>query len=569
MKTTPKTVLFAFLLSALTAPLWAQGTYTAASCNQSDVNAVINGPTHTAVDGDVIKVPGGTCTWNSGIAIPAGIGITIQGAGTPNSTPSTRGPSSSCSTTVITDNISAARGYMFTFQPGVNSSLTRISCMKFFGQSGLTSNAIHSPIGIAGTCNSSTCSKFRADNLSFDSSLEGVIADSNSLILIDNVFGVADHNTTLSVFGKTGDAFVSFNHSAYNGIGQYGDNSWTAPNSFGTDHTFYLENNVFGPNTNPTESEAGAPNGGEGGGRAATRFNDCNGCIQGFANHGTDSNGRPRGGRQAEFYNNNYQCQDTSAGCQGGIAVRSGVNLMFNNSMTVASGSWFNAYMNLTDMRVRTIWSSPWGQCPGPYDLASPLTCTDQPSRSGSRLLSGATPTTGWTNEVIDPSYEWNDSGKSPNFSNVSAGPPSMLANQDWWTDGTAGTATPQTGVGTPFTGAPQSDGKGGIGYGPLAFRPNTCTTNPVSGVAGAGYWATDQGPFWNNGTTQGQLYVCRDATNHVDINGSATACTQAQDSNHFWCLYYKPYTYPHPLIGGATVANPPNPPSDLQTVVH
>ena len=31
----------------------AQGTYTAASDAESDVNAVINGPTHTAVNGDV------------------------------------------------------------------------------------------------------------------------------------------------------------------------------------------------------------------------------------------------------------------------------------------------------------------------------------------------------------------------------------------------------------------------------------------------------------------------------------------------------------------------------------
>jgi hypothetical protein len=30
----------------------SQGTYTAASCNQSNVNAIINGPTHTEVDGE-------------------------------------------------------------------------------------------------------------------------------------------------------------------------------------------------------------------------------------------------------------------------------------------------------------------------------------------------------------------------------------------------------------------------------------------------------------------------------------------------------------------------------------
>ena len=33
------------------------GTYMATNGNQSTVNAVTNGPTHTAVDGDVINIP--------------------------------------------------------------------------------------------------------------------------------------------------------------------------------------------------------------------------------------------------------------------------------------------------------------------------------------------------------------------------------------------------------------------------------------------------------------------------------------------------------------------------------
>src|SRR5262245_52282431 len=75
-------VLFLVLLSTvLAAPLWAQGNYTAASCNYSDVNAVINGPTHTAVNGDTINIPAGTCTWTSGLSVPSGIGISIIGAG--------------------------------------------------------------------------------------------------------------------------------------------------------------------------------------------------------------------------------------------------------------------------------------------------------------------------------------------------------------------------------------------------------------------------------------------------------------------------------------------------------
>ena len=35
----------------------AQGTYTAQTCSEADVSAVINGPTHTAVNGDTIIIP--------------------------------------------------------------------------------------------------------------------------------------------------------------------------------------------------------------------------------------------------------------------------------------------------------------------------------------------------------------------------------------------------------------------------------------------------------------------------------------------------------------------------------
>src|ERR1700734_50491 len=87
-------------------PAHAQGTFTAASCNRSDVNAVINGPTHTAVNGDTIIIPatGSPCTWTSGITI-SGKGIDITGTGTPNTGGGTVGPGTS--NTSLIDNASA------------------------------------------------------------------------------------------------------------------------------------------------------------------------------------------------------------------------------------------------------------------------------------------------------------------------------------------------------------------------------------------------------------------------------------------------------------------------------
>jgi len=519
-----KALPLALLLSTLLlfAARARAGTYTAADCNQNSVNAVINGPTHTAVDGDVINIPAGSCTWTSGITIPVGLGITIIGSGTPNGTPSTRGASASCTATAIT--LASGVSNMFAARPGATASLTRISCMKILA----STKAIDSPITVGGTCNASGCPNLRVDNITFDGSLEDCCGgSSNSMMTTDNVFGVLDHNSASGPNPNGTMEFVNYMDSAWKGVGDYGDNSWASADSFGTSQALYIENNSLGTGAIMGETEA-IVFGHEGGGRAVGRFNDCNGCKSGLSNHGTDSNGRPRGGRQIEFYGNHFTCRDTSAGCQGGVPVRSGVNLMFGNTLDTGSGSWFNSYMSLSIFRLGVISGTPWNNCPGNWDQASPLLCVDQPSRTGGTLLSGNPPTlTGYPNQVLDPSYEWNDSGYNPVFGNAHCDPcGSITANHDWYTDNSLGTPHPQTSASVPFNGTP--NGAIGMGFGTLANRPASCTPR-------VGYWVMDQGN-WNqsgNGFGQGQLFVCT-ATNT-------------------WTLYYTPYTYPHPLTGAVT----------------
>lgn len=508
-------------LAALSGSLFA-ATYTAASCSQTDVNAVINGPTHTAVDGDVIQIPAGSCTWTSGITIPSGIGITVKGSGTPNSTPDTFGASSSCTATVITNNSSSVN--LIRFRPGVSASLSRISCMGIRTDN---SSVVRAPFTAAGTCNPTRCPNFRLDNITFDSSVQGQVYDATSQVLTDNVFGVLDHNSLAGTNFNYGIEFVNFNNSAWEGVGFFGDKSRSSPTTLGTEKTLYIENNSFGTAVVVTESEIEVPYGNWGGGRVAVRFNDCNGCWVGLSVHGTDTNGRARSPLQGEFYGNSLVCTVPSASgsCQA-VGARGGSYMVFGNSLTAGPDSYYNTYVNLATQRS---WRdcAPFGLCngTGPYDdnTASPPICIDQPGRTGGVLLEGNPPTpTGWVNQVIEPTYEWNNSGKAPNptYGNTFADYVQVAANRDYYSDNSNGSPAPLTTPGTTLGT--------GVKFGTKANRPTHCTT-------GVAYWATDEGT-WNksgNSAGQGNLYKCT--------------------STDTWALFYTPYTYPHPLLQGSS----------------
>lgn len=495
-------------------------TVTTANLTQATVQSAVT----AASAGDVVCLPAGSQTWTSGITVTSK-GITIRGSGTPTTASSTNGADASCTATAITVNsVSDA----FTFNVGTTTSLMRLSCLKILSTDPTT---IGPPITAWGLCDSTTCPNLRLDNITFDSSLEACCASqSNSLITTDNIFGVIDHNTMAS-FSSTNMEFINYMNSAWKGVGDYGDNSWSEPSNFGSASLLYLENNLFQEKSVICETEAQV-NGHEGGGRIVARFNYLNGSVSGCSNHGTDSNGRPRGGRQIEFYGNNFICGN-AGGCQGAVPVRSGVNIVFSNTLNNRESpahSWFNQYVGLATYRTQgsPFNGIPWLDCPGPYDHISPSICTDQPSRSGGTLLSGVTPTpTGWTNQVIDPTYEWNDTGYNPVFGNVTDSVGwTLVANTDWYTDNSLGTTKPQTSADncnascSPFTGI----GTQGAGYGRKLQRPTTCTPFRA-------YWATDEGSWNTSGNSFG--------------NGNLYICT----STDTWTLSYTPYTYPHPLV--------------------
>jgi hypothetical protein len=560
----------------------AQGTYTANSCNYSDVNAVINGPTHTAVNGDTINIPSGTCTWTSSLSIS--VGISIIGAG--------------ASSTTIQDGLN---GTLFSINiPSASSALMRVSGISLTPASGAGGQP--ALFNITGTCSSSTCSNIRLD----DMSMTGWVYGSNFscfLIYANDVFGVLDHNTV----SFNGGEWISIGHGSYLGIGSNGDNSWATADSYGTANALYIENNTISASSNAiTDTDVG------GGARFVVRFNTLTNAFP--YSHGTESTQRTRGGRQYEVYNNSFTA--TSGNQINGIVMRSGTGMVFDNTLT-ASGGQINPEVLLSEYRVSASFS-PWGYCAGqgqwdnntgtvyatgtvssstlsgqtlvvtdttkswasnewavpgaPYSLidisitdgngfhpgteitssatdsvtsteywawnggssavnfrvgdtyqvVKASSCIDQPGNggNGATLLSGSTPSpVGWVNEPLDPVYEW---GSTTNYGSGSPQGGWVGGN---WTIRFAANQNYYSQV-SPFTGA------SGTGTGTLADRPSTCT----SGVA---YWATDQGNWNQSGSGgQGELFIC---------TGTNT-----------WTLSYTPYSYPHPLDTNGSVVNPP-----------
>lgn len=617
MNATRKTTIFRFLLTALAAPLWAQGTHTAASCNRNDVNAVINGPTHTAVNGDTISIPAGSCTWTTGITVPTGVGISIIGAGTPNSTAGTRGASASCSATVITDDQSS--GAMFSMTPTYGSPTSRISCMKLLPAT--PRPGFGSPLQIVGTCTSSGCPSVRVDNITAPSSWGGIGISDDTFVIMGNMFGVADHNTIGDVApsGGNGVDFINVSHGSWQGVGQYGDNSWASAGTFGTAQAFYLENNVFNYAFG-TDTDTGGANGG--GGRWVCRYNTFNSVSTGTAcgNHGTDTTGRPRGGRQQEFYNNTGTCTNPSQGCPALVGFRSATGIIFGNSMS-NSGGGFSKSVAAIDTQRRWRPDSPWGPCDG----SSPWDVNDGTVYYSGTIGSVATP--------------------SGNYTITDSGSPGWTANR-WKVNGTPysvhdvtvnggleiGSNTSNTitafssGIGSPGATTPAGGhtyqilratacidqpgrGAGLLVTGTTPTLVKTGSPGSVAQVLDPIYEFQDSGPFSYNIGSDSQLVIAnRDfytesvnqaaqtsptspfngtsGTGHGTLTNRPTACTPgvgywATDQGNWnqsgsggqgelfvctapntWTFHYMPYTYPHPVIqgsgSGSGSSNPP-----------
>jgi hypothetical protein len=577
---------------------------TAATCNESDVATQVSA---VAADNTTINVPSGTCTWTTPLIYsPTFTTSIIFGNG---------------GTTTLNDAVPHGSGSMFQIQIPVGKTF-RLSGAIIQPLSTNPANYLDDMVSVLGTCNSSGCPNFRLDHMIFTGST-GSTWNSGSGWQFDvaDVFGVADHNTV--TYPSGGGIFGNVSHASYLGVGQYGDNSWSQPDSLGTNNAFYFEDNTItagGSAPQPAlivdcdHSAFGAQH--VGACRMVLRHNTL--ISAGGTVHGTESGGRSRGGRQIEIYDNQFTC-NTTAGCSNGFQARSGVVYEFGNTYTTGAGSFFNGFLQLAEFR-RWANLGGWDTCNGAgpwdnndgvvyasgtitatsgsggghtlvvtdtsqswttnqwapgngsaysivnltlgntygweissstsnsvsstlysqdsynswptfnvgdsYQILKASVCIDQPSRSLSTLLSGATPPTGWVNEVLDPSYEWNDTlspGSIINFSLMGSQTLSLIPNRDWYQE-SATSQTANTSPTSPFNGT------SGTGWGTLTNRPTTCTPHVAYSTIGF--------------SSDNSLYFCN-STNTWSTSLSTPAS-------------YPPYTYPHPLTaGGGTVTAP------------
>jgi hypothetical protein len=590
-----------FLLACADTCVLAQGNYTAASCNYSDVNAVINGPTHKAVDGDTINIPSGSCSWASGVKVTSGIGITVAGNGTPNSDPSTTGASSSCgsnTTITVTNGVTA-----FKMSPGYGNSTSRLSCMVIASGTG-------SGIGLSilGTCSSGGCPNLRMDNITFSNWAGHQSAGiSYGINAVGDMFGVLDHNT---VNGSPGNylQLVEQSNASFLGVGSYGDNSWAQSESYGSPSFLFYENNLLNDaGLSENEGTAGAL-ANEGGCRIVGRYNTFNTDDINFELgwHGTESNGRSRSCRAWEFYGNTINCP-ASTECQAFVSARGGTGLTWANTMAFGSGAGTLVYENLTTYRAFASIGG-WGPCDGStvYDTNDGTTyysgtISSYNSGTGVITVSGSP---GWTTN------QWVSSGSPYSVHDVTQ------TNGDEITANGSNTLTISLNFGpgawTPASGDSIQilrataciDQGGGHGSGTLySGNPATPFSSANEAISPAYLWMlTGKAPglsvilsdtarvaanrdFFTESANQGAQTNTTSPFNgssgvgHGTLANRPTTCTLnvaywATDQNtlyqcsstNTWTAYYTPYAYPHPLTTGDP---PPAPPTGLTAVVQ
>jgi hypothetical protein len=606
-----KMLLFAAFLSALCAVgTQSQGsspTYTAASCNYSDVNAVINGPTHTAVNGDTIQIPAGTCTWNSTLNIT--VNITIQGEGAEYATAGGASTTGSDQTT-LTDNEGGKSLFALTTSAGQFSRITGIAFIQS-SSSGADGGGM---IAINGSSSS-----VRVDHCHFYSYVSG----NKGIVVGGSVLGVADHNFFDALTGIITNDLAFYNGNGWNGGSStdQGDASWADTEHWGTSEFFYVEDTYF---NNGWVSDC------VNGGRYVVRYSTANN-VGGLASHGL-SGGSNRGCRAGEIYYSTYTFTSNFGQNHSGSVSNS------NSGPILAWGITCRGYTAVVNTSMERVLAgmgrdseevpavpNGWGYCGPPYTTGTATT------RSGSSTVTGSNFSTSWPANtlIIIPGAEcigqFGDSGSTCKIASVASSTSLTLASaagasvsgaayavgSPW--DGNTNSLgypcldSPGRGVGDLLNGqnfpnradtvAPQTQRWPNQALSPIYAWNNTYSppgtggeaiVYDVSGVLSDNRDYYQQfGSYGESGSFNGTKGVglgslpptnssaysnapnCSSSTypgpGYWDTtNTTLYVCTAANT----WTTYYTPYTYPHPLTAGGGSGDPVNPPTNVKAAL-
>jgi hypothetical protein len=491
MKITPKLLIPVLLLSVQA----FAASINATSCSQSAVASAIS----SASAGDTVVVPACSASW-SGLNINKK--ITLKGqtscTGAAATLACTTGTTISGSNP-IDISVSGARVTGFTFAHGGTSAIDT----------------------------SSNITDWRVDHCKFappSTSTRGVMAHGAGLV---------DH----SLFINIGNGVSPEGNDNRDAV-MVGDYNWSQPLAPGSPNSIYMEDNKF----DYTVSDLDGAYDSYSGARLVFRFNYVSGVTIG--SHGLDSTGS-RSTLLEEIYNNTV-----SSNFWTFWNTRGGSFLIFNNNV-----SNFDVFADLRNYRSSD--SFPYGNgniCNGTNYIDGNTAgqqgypCRDQPGRGPETNPANDWPiksSTAVYSESLAPGYM---------FKNIYKGATPSLANDVNISDArnnampnAASTYHIKPNRDFFFEVSGTGNGTSGIGSGPLANRPSTCSNATYPGPA---YWATDQGNWNKSGSGgQGVLYVCT-----------------AQNT---WTAYYTPYTYPHPLQGGTTADPAPAPPTTVKATAR
>jgi hypothetical protein len=326
-------------------------TINAASCSQSDVQAAIN----TASDGDIVKVPPGTCKWTSTVTIPNIKGISLQGAG--------------IDSTIIQDGVGATASILDITTSNSNE-MVRVTGFTFDNE-GQAKSGLYSQIYIDGDAQ-----QFRIDHCKIDdlgTTGRGIIIYSTGG---SELYGVIDNCT----FNAPRDG--SIQGLAVFGGAPHDDAAWGRALTLGTDKAVYIEDCTF----NYSYDNDGVLNA-YGGARFVLRYCTVYGTLP--ENHGCDS-GEYRSTFSYEIYENTFNADGVSVSFA--FENRGGTGVVYNNT-------WTSGYRPACLRNLRSCSSyNYWGICDGNNVLdgneeTNGYPCLDQIGRT--------------TGQALSPLYEW------------------------------------------------------------------------------------------------------------------------------------------------------------------